>query len=328
MSCSSAPYRRSRSTGSPVVCTLCETHWATENGTYPSGSVATEVPSFCSTDVPLEVPCWMVWNTQAGRAVALKPSSWAQNFRVPEPACGTYRSIRWVPVGWVTPTSNGQYVTPPSETSAQFLYRFVRLAVVNALVVVSWVATVVTGPLIPLTTPPVAGPIAPVTASSANGMKVRAPAVLEVGPLDERAMSMQPTGATGLRAGEAVVAELMDSRSPTWPAPEPFGRCSRQVTAGSVALAPLMYSMLVVWEPETGSTALNEQSSLVPRSTEYWFMTSWMVSEPVATSWQVGSASAGPEVMTTPKPARPMVSAPALTRVTSLDLSLIEMPLH
>jgi hypothetical protein len=56
--------------------------------------------------------------------------------------------------------------------------------------------------------------------------------------------------------------------------------------------------MSVVVLPVTGSTALNAQSRLPDRSTEYWFMTSWMVSEPTATSWQVGSASAGTAVVT------------------------------
>src|SRR5580658_559117 len=57
-------------------------------------------------------------------------------------------------------------------------------------------------------------------------------------------------------------------------------------------------------------------------------MTSWMVSEPTAVSWQVGSASAGPAIKAIPAPAKPRVNVPTVTRVTRWDLSFIERPLH
>src|SRR5579863_4041966 len=124
----------------------------------------------------------------------------------------------------------------------------------------------------------------------------------------------------------------MEKRSETSPAPEPFGRVKLQLSVGFAAFGPLMYWTLPGLAPVTGSTALNEPSRLPDRSTENWFMTSWMVSEPTAANWIVGSAAAGPAWASAMKPAVPTVTALTATRVVSLahgwDLSLIEMPLH
>ena len=83
----------------------------------------------------------MFWNTQAGSDVELKPSVLAQKLAFPDPGCGTYRSIRWVPEGWVTPTSNGQYVIPPSVTWPQLAYIVLRSLMVKLLAVVMAVGT-------------------------------------------------------------------------------------------------------------------------------------------------------------------------------------------
>src|SRR5580704_15786467 len=77
-SCRTAPWRRSM-----VGWLLCETHWAMEHGMYPSGSVLTAVPSSCWTAVVVPT---IVWWSQAGGLVALKPRVVAQNVRSPEPA--------------------------------------------------------------------------------------------------------------------------------------------------------------------------------------------------------------------------------------------------
>src|SRR5690242_2346607 len=148
------------------------------------GSVATSVPSCSSTETVTlpslagaSAPFTMVLLTQLGGLAAVKPSVEAQNFSVPDPSCGMYRSIRVVFAGCV-PGWNGQNVMPPSVTVVQFLYRFVRSARVKVLTAAgSWVATVVVAIVSPAAspvgalnaTPPVAGPMAPVTASRANG---------------------------------------------------------------------------------------------------------------------------------------------------------------
>src|SRR5579871_3831141 len=101
-----------------------------------------------------------------------------------------------------------------------------------------------------------AGPVAPVTASSANGMYWMSTAALlstTSGPLDERAMSTQPSPGSGAMAAVAcVLAWLSESRSAATPWPEPFGRAKLQLLP-EVPSAGVMFSLIA---PVTGLVAL------------------------------------------------------------------------
>src|ERR1700722_15351929 len=113
MLCRTAPWTRGVWVG---FC--CGMYWGGENGTEAAGCADPAVPSSSSTGTltppslaEASAPAMMWSLTQvlstslSGKLAAEEPS---QNERVPEPGCGTYRSITVSPAGAVWPGSCGQ----------------------------------------------------------------------------------------------------------------------------------------------------------------------------------------------------------------------------
>src|ERR1700728_159613 len=83
------------------------------------------VPLCSSTVCPLyvEPAVMIVWWSQLGGLVELKPSWPAQKLRVPDPACGMYRSICACPdgrvkVGFCGPTFGLTRTVPPGASGS------------------------------------------------------------------------------------------------------------------------------------------------------------------------------------------------------------------